>query len=457
MSVVADGLRALGLTVLTADDLSGRDPGEDPGNLGAGIAVRARSLDDVVACVLWCGENRVSIVPHGGRTGLAGAARSSPGQIVLMLDAMNTIEEIDADARLAVVQAGVTLEALGTAASQHGLGSGIDLGARGSCTIGGMIATNAGGIEAFQNGVMRHQVLGLETVLADGSVMSDLKRVIKANEGYDIKQLFIGAEGTIGVVTRAVVRLEPMKAAGATAVLALESAADAVAVFRAVHARVGLRLRAAEIMWRDYVAAAVAELKLETLAGLADHGVALLLEIEGADDDELADILSEPFESGWVTDALLAKNAVERDAMWLLREDSLAPDRAYPHGLWFDVSVPLGAIDAYMTQATDRIKAIDPAFHIFAIGHLGDGNLHLSVTRGTPAEDLYGAVCEALYDGLTEAGGSFSAEHGIGIEKRAALGRFGDPAKVAMMRVVKKAFDPLGIMNPGKVLPDNTA
>lgn len=299
---------------------------------------------------------------------------------------------------------------------------------------------------------MRHRVLGLEVVTADGAVINDLKRVIKANEGYDIKQLFIGAEGTLGVITRIALRLDPLQLPGATALVAADSATNAIAVYQRVRHAVGSRLRAAEVMWQDYMVTASAELKLPELSSIAEHPVGLILEIETDNEDDLTNLLADAIEAEEIVDAIIAKNDTERQAIWLMREDSWAIDRVYPHGLWFDVSVPLGSLDAYIKRITDQITTLDNALRVFTCGHLGDGNLHFTISRGTPAEDLYESVCHILFEGLHDIGGSFSAEHGIGLEKKSALATYGDPGKRAWMQAIKRTFDPQNIMNPGKVI-----
>jgi len=439
-------------SVVPAAVLEGRDPGFDKTNFDAGVAVRPVRIEDLRNIVLWCASNRVPLVPQGGRTGLAGGAASHPGELILMLDRLNRIEEIDTSCGVAIVQAGVTLEALEEAVRAEGFSAGIDLAARGSCTIGGMVSTNAGGIEAFDYGVMRHRVIGLEAVLADGTVMSDLKRVIKANEGYDVKQLFIGAEGTLGAVTRVAVRLVPAGQSGQTALLALGSAADAVTVFQDLRRAATARLRGCEIMWRAYAETVAEAIGLARIPAFTDAPVLLIVELEGCDVEGLGELLASHVEAGRVLDALVAMTEQERLEIWSIREESEALDRAMPHGYWYDVSIPLGDLDAYVASAADKVAAIDPEMRFYAYGHLGDGNLHLTVSKGEPAEGLYEAFSEALCAGLAERGGSFSAEHGIGTEKMASLGKYGDPGKREMMKRIKRALDPDNLMNPGKLI-----
>lgn len=446
MTLAADLAALIGPNkVRTGEAVAALDPGFDDRNLAAGLVVFPESTEDVCRLLAFADERGIAIVPQGGRTGLAGGAASRPGDVVLSLQRLNRIVEIDAAAATATVEAGVILEQLDAALAPHGLTLGVDLGARGSATIGGMISTNAGGIEAFRHGVMRQRVLGLEAVLADGAVMSDLSHVAKCNEGYDIKQLFIGAEGTLGVVTRAVLRLAPRPSQRATALVSMASAADAVSLFHVLN---GQGLLAFELMGGRYFRLAVEAHGIERLAPLARAAqFAFIVEIE-ADEDALAEALS----SAGVEEALLAKSAVERTELWKLREDSWAVDRKFPGGLWYDISVPLSDIDQYLQQLEGKLAAVAPAAQAFVIGHLGDGNLHLTIAGPQPLAALAGDVTKLVYENLKDMGGSISAEHGIGLEKRESLARLGDPGKLAAMRLIKQSLDPRGIMNPGKVL-----
>lgn len=439
---------------LSEADLDGRDPGIHVANFAAGVALCPKTLEDVKSIVSWCGETRTPIVTQGGRTGLAGGTASARGQLVVMMDNMNTIRDIDSDAGVVVVDAGVTLAQLEDAVSAMGLTVGIDFAARGSCTIGGMVATNAGGSEAFRNGVMRQRVFGLEVVLPDGTVMSDLKRVIKANEGYDIKQMFIGSEGTLGIITGVVLKLEKSIGNRQTVLASTQSAANALSYFHRLRAAFGPKLLSAEIMWNDYFEATSQALGLDGHFGHLEGEIYLIADIVfPQNDDSLLEILSESLEADEISDALIAKNEQERNDIWLVREDSFLIDKAYPGGCWFDISIPLSELDTFVKESTARIHAVDPDLRVFVMGHLGDGNLHYTIAKDTPVEHLYFDIATALYTGLNAIGGSFSAEHGIGTEKQASLREFVDSKKLSLMHAVKTAIDPMNIMNPGKVLP----
>jgi FAD/FMN-containing dehydrogenase len=433
------------------------DPGFHADNLAAGLVALPRSTPEAQAIVGLCARHGIAMVAQGGRTGLAGGAASTPGQLIVSTARLDGIEPIDALESIAVVGAGVRLAAVEEMAGAHGLTLGIDLAARDTATIGGMISTNAGGTEAFRNGMMRTRVLGLEAVLADGSVVSDMSRVTKVNEGLDVKQLFIGAEGTLGIVTRAVLRLVPRPGERATALTAVASATAAVRLFhRLRQAASGGRLVAAEIMFADYVHIAAADLKLERLVDFCPAPAYVLIELSAPDAvaaraDLEAGLAAAMAAGEGLLDALVAQSEAERAQFWRLREDTWAVERQKPGGLWFDISLPLALIDTYMTALRARLAAIDPALGLYVMGHLGDGNLHVTVATGEPLKGMKDEISRAVEHDLKAAGGAISAEHGIGLDKRLSLHRESDAGKLALMRAIKAALDPHNLMNPGKI------
>ncbi|MGY8997007.1 MAG: FAD-binding oxidoreductase [Alphaproteobacteria bacterium] len=458
----SDFLKALAATVDASALRAGNvtetlDPGFDKANLDADVVVFPKSTTQVAAIVGLCSEHGVALVPQGGRTGLAGGAQSRPGQVVIDMTRMNRMLDLDTQGGTVLVEAGVVLSAVQAAAGEHALATGIDLAARDSATIGGMISTNAGGIEAFRYGTMRQRVLGMEVVLADGTVLSDLKRVVKANEGYDLKQLLIGAEGTLGVVTSAVLALVPEDRDAVTALVSCPRADDALKIFRRLHGTPKGTLLACEIMWPTYARMTAAGLKLDNVVGFAPaDDLFLLVEFAASDVQAgqivLEELLADALEAEEASDAVIAKSGEERRRIWQIREDSFEADKVLPHGFWYDISVPHAHMQTYTDDLFSRMAAIDPALVVLMFGHLGDGNLHLTITRGTPMPELHDAVDHAMFDGLQAIGGSFSAEHGVGLEKRSHLARLGQPEMLDTMRAVKQVLDPKGIMNPGKVL-----
>ena len=438
-------------------ELAGRDPGFDRRNFGASALVRPTDTAEVVALVRFCATHGLSLVAQGGRTGLTGTASTVAGQIICDLGAMTRVVEIDPLARVAIVQAGTPLSTLQEAALAQGLDPGIDLAARGSCTIGGMVSTNAGGIMAFRNGTMRHRVLGLEAVLPDGSVFSDLTRVLKTSAGYDLKHLFIGAEGTLGIVTRVALKLDPVAGASATALVGVQDAASAQRIVRHFLGSTATSLRAAEILWHRFAVA------MNRMLGFApgqlplDAPCLLVLEL-GADSIEgatsaLEEGLAAIWEEAGIIDGLVASSVAQAESIWRLREETEMIERMHHLPPSFDVSVPGGAIDAYVARIEAGLKHIDAAYAPYVFGHLADGNLHISInTDGPVSHALHEAIEDVLYAGLRESGGSFSAEHGVGIEKLEAYERYADPVKQALARAIKGLIDPGNMMNPGKVI-----
>lgn len=458
-SSVLSSLRAAlpNATIWDSSELATRDPGFDARNFGASALVRPKDTEGVAALVRFCAEHGISLVAQGGRTGLAGGAATSAGQVVCDLGGLNQIEEIDPLARTAIVQAGTTLGALQEAAAVHGLDPGIDLAARGSATIGGMVSTNAGGIMAFRNGTMRHRVLGLEAVLPDGRVLCDLTRVLKTSAGYDLKHLFIGAEGTLGIVTRVAVRLDPVAQASATALVGVPDARSAQRIVRHFLASTSARLTAAEILWRNFASLMQRALNYAPGSLPLDAPCLLVLGL-GADSLETArsaleDGLAAIWEEAAIVDGLVASSEAQAAAMWRLREETEQIERAHPMAPSFDVSVPAAALDAYVARIEAGLRTIDASYAPYVYGHLADGNLHISINCDGPvSHERHEAIEDVLYEGLREAGGSFSAEHGVGLDKREAYERHADPVKQELSRMIKQLIDPANVMNPGKIV-----
>jgi FAD/FMN-containing dehydrogenase len=436
--------------------LAARDPGVDPRNFGADLMLRPASTVEVSRVLAYCNAARIGVVPQGGRTGLSGGAESGVGEIIVGLDRLNRIESLDAMSRTAVAGAGVTLAALAARAAAHGLSPGIDFGGRDSATLGGMVSTNAGGISAFRHGTVREQVLGLEAVLADGAVLCELGRVRKRNEGLAVERLFIGAEGTLGVITRVALALVPADGDAVTALVSVPTLQAAVALADRVQRAPGVVPVALELMSGNHAATTCRALGIPEFAAIAGGAYVVLAETSAAAaagaEEALVGVLAEASDAGLVADAVVAQNEAQRAAMWRIRED-WAVDRERPGGLWYDVSIPVAELAQYMDAVRQRLAAHDSSLDLYVVGHLADGNVHLTVNAGSPISDRYEEIALVVTEGLGAAGGSFSAEHGIGLEKKATLARLAGPVKLDLMRRVKAALDPHGIMNPGKVVP----
>ncbi|MBB4065679.1 FAD-binding oxidoreductase [Gellertiella hungarica] len=444
------------LSLAGPSDLSGRAPGEHPANLAAGVMAMPASAPEAAALVAFTRAHRIPVVSQGGRTGLAGGGISRPGELILSSARLNAIEAIHADEMTVTVGAGVTLEALQNRLRPLGLTPRIDLAARGTATIGGMVSTNAGGILAFRNGVMRHQVLGLEAVLPDGSVFSDLTRVIKVSAGPDLKHLLIGGEGAFGFVTRAVLKLEPFRTERASALIGLPSAAHALRLAGALQAETGIELEGAELMWRHFFDDSARNHGFD--AGWLPAGTAcvLLVEVSGETADaareRLETVLAQHWEGAGITSGLVAQSLRQARSFWQLREEADFIYREHPDAPSFDISVPPGSLDRYVADFRARLFQVDPLHGAYVYGHMADGNLHISITHaGAVGPDRQRAIEAAVYEGVRELGGSFSAEHGIGLEKRHAYLTYSDPVKRVMADSIKQALDPDLLFNPGKV------
>lgn len=415
--------------------------------------VRPRSTQEVAALLRLCHAHRVPVVPQGGLTGLAGAAVPCAGGVALSLERMNAIESVDARAATLTAQAGATVQAVQEAALAAGLQFGVDFGARGSAQVGGAIATNAGGNGVLQFGMMREQVLGLEVVLADGTVLPMLRPMLKNNTGYDLKQWFIGAEGTLGVVTRALLRLRPLPRAKATALVALPGFDAALSLLARLSARFPGALSAFELMWRDFVAASITWQHLREPFD-APHPLAVLVNVDGQDEAGLREALEaelgEALEAGEALDAAIAQSQAQAAALWKIREATAElPAHMHPP-INFDVSLPLADIGRFAEACRAALSARWPGHHTVFFGHVGDGNLHLT-TDGATVGGEEAAVAALVYAQVAAFGGSVSAEHGIGLHKKPYLGASRTPAELTAMRAVKQALDPLHLLNPGKV------
>ncbi len=415
--------------------------------------VRPRGTEDVSALMRLCTAHRVPVVPQGGLTGLAGAAVPVAGAVAVSMERMNAIESVDARSALMAVQAGVTLQAAQEAAVAAGMVFGVDLGARGSCQIGGNVATNAGGNGVLQHGMMREQVLGLEVVLADGTVLPMLRPMLKNNTGYDLKQFFIGSEGTLGIVTRVLLRLRPAPQARATALVAVPHFDAALAVLARMQSRFGNGVAAFELMWDSFVQASIAWQKLQPPFAQT-HALLALIDVDGKDEallrDGVEELLGEAMEAGEVADAVIAQSVAQARQLWTLRE---APAELNTHmhpPINFDVSLPQADIGRFADACRAAFDARWPGHHTLFFGHVGDGNLHLSTDGATVGGDCHGVEAE-VYRLVGEFGGSVSAEHGIGLHKKPYLGASRSPAELAAMRAIKQALDPLHLLNPGKV------
>lgn len=432
--------------VVTGSDLAARDlVGVSGRRSEPGLLALPSSTADVATVLSACSDAGVPVIPLGGGTGLVDGTQADVGQVVISLERLRGVESVDPVSRTMIVGAGTVLAEVHDAAASHGLSFPVDLGARGSAQVGGLIATNAGGNGVVRFGMTRENVLGLEVVLADGTILESMNAMVKDNTGYDLKHLFFGSEGTLGVVTKAVLRLRPAPVSRHTALLAVPSFEAMTRLLNDLEGRLGGSLSAFEALWLSFYEVILASGRHQAPLP-ANSPLYALVEAQGGDPDRDEErfhaAIEAASEDGIVTDAVLAMSAADRERLWAIRDDIPALVEAVGTKLNYDVSLPLPAMEGYLATIGETLGSL------IVFGHLGDGNLHV-----IPADGVYeDEANQVVYDALVEYGGSVSAEHGIGEVKRPYLDRSRTPEELAAMRAIKTALDPKGIMNPGKVL-----
>jgi FAD/FMN-containing dehydrogenase len=443
--------------VLVGDDVAARAASwVDASGRQALAIVRPANSEEVAALLQLCNERGQPVVPLGGDTGLVSGGTSGASDIVLSLERMNQVEEVDVSGATMTVGAGVILQNAKDAAEQAGLMLAIDFGARGSASIGGCISTNAGGNGVIRYGMMREQVLGLEVVLADGTIVSSMNRMLKNNAGYDLKQLFIGTEGTLGIVTRAVLRLRPESRSSNTALLAVKEYAKVPELLKFLGTALGGSLTAFEVLWADFYTAVLAASEQHLPPLPADYPFYVLAETSGAspasDAQNFEAALEEALGNELIIDATIANSGQQRQAIWAIRDDISKLSELLDPVMVFDVSLPIAVADEYASGVHTRLAERWPdSYRGTTFGHLGDGNLHFLLTVGSAEDAEQEAVRDIAYSELQPYGGSISAEHGIGFEKKPYLHYSRSAEEIATMRRLKKAFDPRNILNPGKI------
>ena len=416
--------------------------------------VRPTSTEEVSAILKICHAAGQPVVPHGGLTGLVDGTSSNNKEIAITLERMNKIEEIDVESRTMTVQAGVPLQLVQEAAEKADLLFPLDLGARGTATIGGNVSTNAGGNRVIRYGMMRDQVLGMEVVLADGTIISSMNKIIKNNTGYDIKHLFMGAEGTLGIVTRLVLRVRPRPRSQDMAFIGVNEFSQVTSFLNSIDSALGGTLSAFEVLWQDYYNLVTSPPAKNSPPLSHDYNYYILLEAMGGDPtmdaNRFVEVLSTLLDDGVIADAVIAQSQSDRDSMWAIRDDVGQVVQNSPI-FTFDISVSLNKMESYVEEMQDDLDKqwADNSCMIF--GHLGDGNLHIIVGVGDDSAETKKAVEETVYRGLTTRGGSVSAEHGIGLQKKDYLSWSRSEDEIALMLRIKKALDPKDILNPGKI------
>ena len=456
MPLIEDLVEIVGETdVLVGEQVSQRPAWWGSSSSCQAICIaRPQTVGQISEILQLCHSRGQPVVTHGGMTGLVRGAVATRDEVVVSLERMNRIEEIVPDDRIVLVQAGTPLQVVQEGAEAEGFVFPLDFGARGSATIGGAISTNAGGNRVIRYGMMRNLVLGLEVVLADGTVLSSLNRMLKNNAGYDLKQLFIGTEGTLGIVTRAVLRIFPRPGSETLALVAVQEFDYLPALLNRMDRSLGGTLSAFEVMWKEFY---------DLVTGEGGHNAPIatgrpfyvLIEALGsdpeADSERFETALLSAREDGLLVDGTIAMSAKQRQEMWAIR-DGVGFARKETVFI-FDVSLRISDMKDYVDQVMKSTKSTWPDARVIPFGHLGDGNLHFAIEVGSDAPEPRARVEEMVYSPLARIGGSVSAEHGIGMEKREHLHLSRSRDEIRTMRLLKQALDPKGILNPGRVVP----
>lgn len=430
----------------------------------AQCVVRPGSPQEVAAVVAACAAAGIGIVPQGGNTGLVGGGIPKEGQVLLSLARLDRVRQVDADNNTMVVEAGCTLQKAQQAAEAVNRLFSLSLASEAQATVGGAVSTNAGGLQVLRYGNTRDLVLGLEVVLPDGRVWNGLRALRKDNSGYDLKQLFIGAEGTLGLVTAAVVKLYSRPQTQATAWIAVPSPAAAVSVLSLLREQCGERIVACELIGRKALDLVFEHIPSAREPLPAKHPWQLLVEMNDASravplNDMLGDALRVARERGLALDAVHTVDEIEAQALWALREGVPSAQKREGFSIKHDISLPLSAIPAFIEQCDAALEKAFPSLRIVCFGHVGDGNLHYNLSQENPEENsrllaISAQATRIVHDLVHQYGGSVAAEHGVGQLKRDELSRYKSKVEIELMRTLKKALDPRGVMNPGKVLPD---
>jgi len=425
------------------------------GNLDCLALLRPKTTTEVSEMLRTCSALDLPVVPQGGLTNVVGGAITKPNEIALSLERMNEIEEINVENKTVTVQAGVVLQTLQRSLAEKGLLFPLDLGAKGSCMIGGNIASNAGGLQALRYGVTRNLVLGLEVVLADGTILSSMNKMIKNNAGYDLKQLFIGSEGTLGVVTRAILRIEDLPKTKSTAFVALQSFEKTNRLLQSAKRQLKNDLTSFELLWQGYYTLMTSPPSPYTPPLPQTYPFYVLMESLGQDaaKDKLLfeEFFERSLEAGLIADAVIAQSQQELDWFWKIRENVELIFSVHDPVFLFDVSLPISDMDQYIKEIRSELVNVWADLLFYAFGHMGDGNLHLYISCDGNDINTKQHVEEIVYKPLQHLGGSITGEHGIGLEKKTWLPMSRSVAEIQLMKALKKTLDPKGILNPGKL------
>ena len=417
-----------------------------------------KSTNELSSIMKVCFEKNQKILVQGGLTNLVGSNKTFKDEIIISLDRMNRIEEIDKKSRTITLQSGVIVEDAINAVNEKDLLLPLNFGAKGSAQIGGVVSTNAGGLRVLKYGMTRGLVLGLEAVLSNGEVISSMKKMIKDNSGYDVKQLFVGSEGTLGIVTRVIFKLEEKPESRCSSLVALNNYDNVVNLLKFIEKGLSGKLTGFELMWNDtYKTMLDSSEKYSSLLPSV-YPFYVFIESLGSNlnsnFDKLSEIISEAAEKNLIEDAILAQNEREQKIIWDLREDVSVLAKKSKFDQHFDISLPIPLIHKEVQIATKKLKKLSFVEHVFTFGHVADGNIHFIVGKNDNSIVNTEKINKIIYSNLKKNGGSVSAEHGIGLDKKKYLYTSRSAEEINLMKTLKEALDPKNILNPGRVIPD---
>ena len=415
-----------------------------------------KTTQEVSTIMKWCHKNQQEVVVHGGLTNLVGGTQTKADQLVVSLEKMNRVDAVDSQNRTLTAEAGAILENVLEAAEKQDLFLPLSFGARGSAQVGGIISTNAGGLRVFRYGMTRNWVLGLEVVLPDGTIIENLKTLRKDNSGIDLKHLFIGAEGILGIVTKAVFRLIEKPQTRHSAILTTNDFSKLLQTLRYFDQTLGARLTGFELLWKNTFHTMTAEDThyQSPLQTVEDY--VIFVEVLGKDSSrdlqDLQDACAHGFDQNWITDASFFDTAAAQDQCWKIREDVAALEVHAPYNQHFDISIPIDQIGNIINDIIQQLQSLDQVLGVYPFGHVADGNMHLIVGKQNDSTKLTQQINEIVYQPLAAVKGSVSAEHGIGLDKKPYLHLSRTQDEIHIMKGLKQLFDPKNILNPGRIV-----
>lgn len=423
--------------------------------LEAKAVIFPSSTEEVSEIMKYCYSIKQEVIVHGGLTNLVGGTETESNQLVISLDKMNLIEEVDPQSKTITAQAGTILENMIEAAKEKNLLLPMSFGAKGSAHIGGVVSTNAGGLRVFRYGMTRQMVLGLEAVLPDGTIISSLKKIIKDNSGYDLKQLFIGSEGTLGIVTKVILRLSEAPTSRSSAIVGIDSYEQVIDLLKYLEKNLAGTLSGFELMWKNTYAAMTGDQSHLTAPISTEYNYYVFVESLGSqskqDYERLENLIGNSLEMELIQDGVMMQSERELNSIWQIREDVSILAAQANFDQHFDISIPIPLIGELVDQAVKELNELPFVERIFTFGHVADGNIHFIIGKKENNPKIIEAINEVIYRPLKEVGGSVSAEHGIGIHKKAYLATSRSKEEIDMMKNLKLTFDPLNILNPGRI------